>query len=100
MPFNLTNTPASIQEYINKIFAKKLDIFVIVYLNDILIYTDDNGDDYVTAVQWMLEQLKKFLLFANLRKCWFHWKGIWFLSYVVSSKGIRMEDKKIEAVKK
>ena len=42
MPFGLTNAPASFQEYINKIFAEKLDIFVMVYLNDILIYTNDN----------------------------------------------------------
>ena len=42
IPFGLTNAPASFQEYINKIFAKKPDIFVIVYLDDILIYTKDN----------------------------------------------------------
>ena len=93
MPFGLTNIPASFQEYINKIFAKKLDIFVIVYLDDILIYTKDDGDGYVVAVQWVLEQLKKFLLYANLKKCQFHQDEVWFLGYVVSSKGIRIEDK-------
>ena len=72
MPFSLTNAPASFQEYINKILAEKLDIFVIVYLHDILIYIDDDGDEHVSVVQWMLEQLKKFLLFANLKKCQFH----------------------------
>ena len=69
MPFNLTNAPTSFQRYINKIFAEKLDIFVIVYLDDILIYTDHDGDRHVLAVQWVLEQLKKFSLFANLKKC-------------------------------
>ena len=83
----------------NEILAEKLDIFVIVYLDDILIYTDDNGDGHVLAVQWVLEQLKKILLFANLKKCRFHQKEIWFLGYVVSLKGICMEDKRIEAVK-
>ena len=47
----------------------------------------------------MLEQLRKFLLFANLKKCQFHQKEVWFLGYVVSSKGIRMEDKRIKVVK-
>ena len=69
MPFGLTNAPASFQGYINKILAEKLDIFVIVYLDNILIYTDDDGDGHVSAVRWVLEQLRKFLLFANLKKC-------------------------------
>ena len=82
------------------IFAKKLDIFVIVYLNDILIYTDDDGDGHIAAVRWVLEQLRKFLLFANLKKCRFHQEEVWFLGYVMSSKAICMEDKRVEAVKK
>ena len=97
--FGLTNAPASFQEYINKIFVEKLDIFVIVYLDDILIYTDDNGDGHIAAIRWVLEQLGKFLLFANLKKCCFHQEEVRFLGYVVSSKGIRIENKKIEAVK-
>ena len=69
MPFGLTNVPASFQGYINKIFAEKLDIFVIVYLDNIFIYTDDDGDGHVSVVQWVLEQLRKFSLFAKLKKC-------------------------------
>ena len=72
MPFGLTNAPASFQGYINKILAEKLDIFIILYLDDILIYTDDDGDGHVSAVRWVLEQLKKFSLFANLKKCQFY----------------------------
>ena len=49
MPFGLTNALASYQEYIKKIFAEKLDIFVIVYLDNILIYTKDNGDGHVAT---------------------------------------------------
>ena len=69
MPFSLTNALASFQGYINKILAEKLDIFVIVYLDDILISTEDDGDEHVIAVRWVLEQLRKFLLYANLKKC-------------------------------
>ena len=50
IPFKLTNTLASSQGYINKIFAKKLDIFIIIYLNNILIYTDDNENIHIMAV--------------------------------------------------
>ena len=50
MLFGLTNAPATFQSYINKILAKKLDIFVIVYLNDILIYTKSKSEEYVQAV--------------------------------------------------
>ena len=97
--FGLTNAPASFQRYINKILAKKLDIFVLVYLDDILIYTDDDGNGHVSAVWWVLEQLRKFSLFGNLKKCRFHQEEVRFLSYVVFSKGIRIEVKRIEAVK-
>ena len=99
MPFGLTNAPASFQKFINKILAEKLDIFVIVYLNDILIYTDDDGDDHIAAVRWVLRQLRKYLLYINLKKCRFHQEEVWFLGYVVSSKGIHMEEEKIETVK-
>ena len=51
MPFGLSNAPASFQSYINKILAEKLNIFVIVYLDDILIYTKDLGQGHVKAVR-------------------------------------------------
>ena len=47
MPFGLTNAPATFQGYINKILAEKLDVFVIVYLDDILIYTNDESKGHV-----------------------------------------------------
>lgn len=97
--FRLSNAPASFQGYINKIFAEKLDIFVIVNLNDILIYTEDPGQPHVEAVRWVLDQLRKNSLFANLKKCRFHQDEVWFLGFVVSAQGIRMEEERIEAVK-
>ena len=93
------NVLASFQGFINKIFAKKLNIFIIVYLDNIFIYTDEDKDDPVAAVRWVLRQLRKHLLYANLKKYRFHQKEIRFLGYVMSSKGIRIEDKKIKVIK-
>ncbi len=50
MPFRLTNALATFQDYINKILAKKLDVFVIVYLDDIFIYTESDSEEYVQVV--------------------------------------------------
>ena len=99
MPFGLSNAPASFQGYINKILAEKLDIFVIVYLDDILIYTEDLGQPHVDAVRWVLEQLRRHGLFANLKKCRFHQDEVRFLGFVVSAQGISMEEERIQAVK-
>ena len=99
MFFGLTNASVSFQKYINKIFAEKLDIIVIVYLDDIFTYTNNNGNGHVIVVWWVLEQLRKFLLFNNLIKCQFHLEEVWFLGYVVFLKGIYIENEKIKVVK-
>ena len=97
MLFGLSNAPATFQGYVNKILAEKLDIFVIVYLDDILIYTKDPGQPHVEVVYWVLDQLREHSFFANLKKCCFHQDEVCFLGYVVSSKGIKA--KKIKVVK-
>ena len=99
MPFGLSNAPASFQGYINKILTVKLNIFVIVYLDDIFIYTKDLGQGYVETVRWVLDVLQRHRLFANLKKCRFHKDEVRFLGYIVSAQGVRMEDERIEAVK-
>ena len=98
MPFELTNASATFQGYINKILAEKLDVFVIVYLDDILIYTEDESKSHVQAVRWVLDQLRKFLLYANLKKCRFYQEEVRFLGYIVSLQGICMKDERIKAV--
>ncbi len=99
MSFGLSNVPASFQCYINKILAEKLDIIVIVYLDDILIYTEDPGQPHVEAVRWVLDQLRKHSLFANLKKCRFHQDEVRFLGFVISAQAIKMEEERIEAVR-
>ena len=85
MLFRLSNIPASFQNYINKILPEKLNIFVIIYLDDTLIYTEDQGCGHVEAVRWMLDLLRKNGLFANLKKCQFYKGEMRFLRYVVLS---------------
>ena len=76
MPFGLTNIPVIFQGYINKIFVEKLDIFIIVYLDNIFIYTKDKEKSHVQVVRWDLNQLWKLFLYANLKKCQFHQEDI------------------------
>ncbi len=68
MLFSFSNAPASFQGYINKIPAEKLDIFVTIYLDDILIYTQDPGQPHLAAVCLVLEQLRKKRLFCQPEK--------------------------------
>lgn len=97
LPFGLANAPATFQAYINAALAEKLDIFVIVYLDDILIYSE-NPKDHVDHVKWVLDRLRKHSLFANLKKCSFHTNEVRFLGYIVSADGVRMEESRIESV--
>ena len=71
---------------------------MIKYLDDILIYTEKKGKEYVEVVQWVFEQLQKHLLYANLKKCQFHQEEGRFLGYIVSHQGIQMEEKWIKAI--
>ena len=58
MLFGFCNATASFQGYINRILVEKLDIFIIIYLNDILIYTENLGQAHINAVWWVLEKLR------------------------------------------
>ncbi len=69
-----------------------------MYLDDILIYTESKGKEHVEAVQWVLEQLQKYLLYANLKKCQFYQEEVRFLGYIVCHQGIWMQEKQIKAV--
>ena len=99
IPFGLSNTPATFQGYINKILAEKFDVFVIVYLDNILIYTEDPSQPYIETIRWVLDQLQIYSLFANLKKCRCHHDEICFMGYIVLSKDISIEIKKIKVVK-
>ena len=98
MPFGLSNTPTTFLLYINKCLAEKLDVFVIVYLDNILIYTNKKGARHEKVVRWVLKQLQKDGLYANLKKCRFNTKEIYFLRFIVLPSGIYIEPKCIESI--
>ena len=99
MPFGLSNTSASFYCYINKILAEKLDVFVIVYLDDILIYTKNAGQAYINAVWWVFEELKNHGRFAKQKKCCFYKNKVHFLRYVMSARRVQIEKEKIKVIK-
>ncbi|KAH0725354.1 hypothetical protein KY284_001219 [Solanum tuberosum] len=97
MSFGLTNAPAAFMDLMNSVFKQYLDLFVIVFIDDILIYSR-NEEEHVTHLRVVLQTLEDRQLFAKFGKCEFLLQSIAFLGHIVSSKGIRMDSHKIEAV--
>ena len=80
--------------------ADKFDMFVIVYLDEILIFIENPGQPHVKAIHWILDQLQKYFLFTSLKKCCFYQDEFHFLGYIVSFKEINMKAQQIKVVKK
>lgn len=78
--------------------AKKLDIFVILYLDNTFIYIEDPGQSHIEAVRLVVDVLRNYGLYANLKKCQFQKNEICFLGYVMLVQGVRLADKRIEAI--
>ena len=87
MPFGLTNAPATFQSVINDAMCDLLDRGVIVYLDDILIYTSDQ-QEHNELVKEVLRQLRKHQFRAKQIKCSFNEKEIEFVGYIISKKGV------------
>ncbi|GJT29423.1 putative reverse transcriptase domain-containing protein [Tanacetum coccineum] len=98
MPFGLTNTPAVFIDLINRVCKPYLDKFVIVFINDILIYSK-NKEEHEEHLKLILELLKKEELYAKFSKCEFWIPKVQFLEHVIDSKGIRVDPAKIESIK-
>ncbi|QRW17559.1 Retrotransposable element Tf2 protein [Rhizoctonia solani] len=97
MTFGLTNAPAAFQHFMNKLFKDLLDVCIIIYLDDILIYSEDDA----THTQHIHEVLKCLLdnqLFCKASKCTFHVMLVEYLGIVVSNKGFSLDKLKIQAV--
>jgi transposase InsO family protein len=97
MPFGLTNAPATFQALINNVLREHLDIFVIAYLDDILIYSE-NEEEHVKHVQTVLDCFRKAKLRLRPEKCEFHKEEVDFLGFTVNTTGVKMSKDKIEVV--
>ena len=97
MPFGLTNVPATCQALVNDILREYLDIFVFAYLDDILIYSE-NEKDYIKQVTLVLQTLEKANMGLHSEKCVFHVKEIEFLGYILTQRGIKIDSAKVKAV--
>ncbi|KAL0194547.1 hypothetical protein M9458_008119 [Cirrhinus mrigala] len=97
MPFGLSNSPSVFQSLINDIFQDMLNKFVIVYIDDILVYSE-NQQDHINHVRAVLQRLIQHQLYAKLSKCEFHLSTVSFLGYIISAEGVTMDDNKVSAV--
>ncbi|GJY75776.1 putative reverse transcriptase domain-containing protein [Tanacetum coccineum] len=98
MPFGLTNAPAVFMDLINRLCRPYLDKFVIVFIDDILIYSKTR-EEHVEHLRLVLELLKKEKLYAKYSKCEFWLREVQFLRHVINGNGIYVDPSKIEAVK-
>ncbi|MBW0519350.1 hypothetical protein O181_059065 [Austropuccinia psidii MF-1] len=97
MPFGLTNAPSSFQNLVNDIFYDLLDIYVMVYLDDVMVFSKSE-EEHVTHVSTVLSRLRANKLFAKASKSLFHLSSVEYLGYIVSSEGLKMEQEKFQRI--
>ena len=97
MSFGLTNAPAAFMDLMNRVFKKYLDKFMIVFIDDILIYSKTEAE-HAEHLRIALEILRKEKLYTKFSKCEFWKKEVQFLGHVISIDGIRVDPAKIESV--
>ena len=96
MSFGLTNAPAYFMSMMNKVFMEFLDKFVVVFIDDILVYTK-NEEEHKEHLRLVLEKLREHQLYAKFSKCEFWLKEVGFLGHVISGEGIAVDPTKVQS---
>ena len=99
MSFGLTNAPAYFMNMMNKVFMEFLDKFVVVFIDDILVYSK-NEEEHKEHLRLVLGKLRDHQLYAKFSKCEFWLKEVGFLGHVISGEGIAVDPAKVETVTK
>jgi hypothetical protein len=94
MSFGLTNAPAYLIYLMNKVFMEYLDQFVVVFIDDILVYSK-NEDEHEEHLRLVLEKLKEDQLYAKFSKCEFWLDEVSFLGHVITDGGIAVDPRKV-----
>jgi len=97
MPFGLTNAPTAFMDLMNRVFRPYLDKFVVVFIDDILIYSKDR-EEHADHLRMVLQTLREHQLDGKLKKCEFWLGEVVFLGYVVTKVGIKGGSQKAKAI--
>ena len=97
MSFGLTNAPATFMRLMNSVFMEYLDKFVVIYIDDILIYSKTE-EEHAEHLRLVLAKLREHRLYAKFSKCEFWLKELIFLGHVVSAKGVAVIPDKVQTV--
>ncbi|XP_059068640.1 uncharacterized protein LOC131859116 [Cryptomeria japonica] len=97
LPFRLTNAPAAFMNLMNSVFHDCLDKFILVFLDNILIYSK-NEEEHMQQLRFVVQRLQENQLYAKLSKCTFFQKEVQYLGHIISAKGIAVDPAKIKAI--
>jgi len=97
MLFELTNAPATFCTFINDIFLEWFDHFVVIYINDILVY-NNSMEDHVEHFRKVFQRLRENNLYVKFEKCKFGVAKVDFLGHRITQEGLKMDDHKVKAI--
>jgi hypothetical protein len=97
MPFGIANAPATFQREMQRVLKERLDVSVLVYIDDILIFSRD-AEEHAGHVEWVLNQLRVHGYYANPDKCEFFQSEVNFLGHVISAGGVAVQQHKVDAI--